>query len=267
MPSSSFSELEGGARLEQIRRIKIFLYLIQLVVVFAAVIFLVFMGGGIQLKPLYIQIGSFLYFLILMGLVVGVEGFFFKLLEIKFTKSTSSKYYMIKKAMRRSFIVIILSAGVIGLVLTPFLSNAIANSTSEAGTTASVATFNNRDPLGLTTVDRIRFSSGGHAEVLVLSEKHYKDYVGNIEKLRQYSVVHTYDAGAGVDLVFPSAPFGTYYIVVFGDEVSYTVHRTLSPVFVSFVTLFAALFIGIYAAWAFYLTPVKKKYSKSAIYR
>jgi len=266
MPSS-FSELEGGARLEQIRRIKTYLYLIQLMVVFAAVIFLVFVGGGMVLKPLYIQTGSFLYFLILMGLVVGVEGFFFRWFEIRFTMSSSTKYYMVKRSMRRAFIIMAISAAVVVLIVTPFLSNAIANSTSEAGTTSSMATFNNKDPLGLTSVDMIRVSSEGHAEVLVIEEEYYREYIGNIEKMRQYSVVHTYDAGPGISLDFPLAPFGTYYILVFGDEVSYTVHRALSPVFINFVSIFAIAFIGVYAAWVFYLTTYRKKHTAGAIYR
>lgn len=262
--------LEGGVRLSSVRRTKKYLMIVQVIIVFAAVVLLLTTGGNVQLVPFYFDIGSFIYFVILMALVIGVEGFVFRLLEIKYIKSSSSKYYMLKTSTRRSLTVIAISAVVIVLLLTPFVANVIANATSEAGTTNTTSTFFNRDALGLTTVDRVRVISSQPAEVLIVSEANYLLYAGDIVGLRQHSEVSTLDATPGVELTMPQAPFGKYFIVVNSEEgaaVSFTVHRVLSPVFVGFVTLFAALFIGFNAGWIVYIYPLRKKFAKGAIYR
>jgi hypothetical protein len=244
--------------------------IVQMVIVVAAVIVLSYMGGEIQLKPFYFNIGSVLYFVILMALVIGVEGFFFTYLEQWFTKSFSAKSYMLKRSVRRSLIVIAISAVAMALVLTPFVANAIANSTSESGKTSTIATFQNRDALGLTTVDNIHVESGAPAEVIIVSDVNYELYAGSIEALRQHAVLTVSDASPGVDISFPHTPFSTYYIVVGADQpvdVTFTVHRTLSPTFVAFISMFGALFVGLYAAWIFMAMRIRSKYTKGTAYR
>lgn len=262
----------GGYKLEQIRRIKQRLMIVQLVLVFVAAIFLTVVDGSVQLKPFYFNIGSFLYFVILMGLVAGVESFVFRMLELKYTKSTSSKYFILKTVQRRSIVVIAFAAVVMVLLLTPFLADAIANYSGESGTTAAgTANFYNRDRFGLTTVEKVHVETNVPAVALVVSEANYFAYLGDIAKLKQFSVVSADDASGGVDLAFPQTGFGIYYIVVSAAEGSveatYTVHKALAPTFVGFVTLFSVLFIGFYAAWIAYTVPIKKKYAKGAIYR
>lgn len=61
-------------------------------------------------------------------------------------------------------------------------------------------------------------------------------------------------------------PFDTYHIVTNG-EVTYSIHSTLSPFFVGFVTMFATLFIGAHAAWLVYTTPLRQRYIRGAIFR
>ncbi len=222
------------------------------------------------MKPFYFNVGSILYFVILMALVIGVESLFFRMLEMKYTRSVSAKYYMLKTSMRQSAMVIVVSAAVMVLLLTPYMANGIANSTSESGTTTASASFVNRDPLGLTTVDKIHIVSGQQAEVLIVDEENYLLYVGDMTALQQHAAVMVTDSSPGVDVTFPQTPFGKYYIVVNSDqpvEVSYTVHKTLSPTFVAFVTLFAALFIGFYAIWLVTALRMRKSFAKGAIYR
>ncbi|MDW5561653.1 MAG: hypothetical protein SA339_00375 [Methanomassiliicoccus sp.] len=262
--------LENGVRLAQVRNAKRNLMIVQVVIVLAAVIVLTYMGGDIQLKPFYFNIGSILYFMILIALVIGVEGFFFTYLEQWYTKSFSAKSYMLKRSIRRSLIVIAIAAVAMFLVLTPFIANGIANATSESGKTMTVATFDNRDELGLTAVDTIHVVSGSPAEVIVVSAANYEQYAGSMEALRQHAVLTADDTSPGLDLTFPDSPFGMYYIVVNSDqsvEVSYTVHRTLSPTFVAFISMFSLLFIGIYAAWVLMAMKIRSRFTKSSVYR
>jgi hypothetical protein len=88
--------------------------------------------------------------------------------------------------------------------------------------------------------------------------------------LRQHAVLTAEDVSPGLDLTFPQTPFGEYYLVVSSDapeEVTYTVHRTLSPTFVAFISLFGALFVGFNAAWILLATKVRSRYTKGSAYR
>lgn len=262
--------LDGGVRLAQVRMAKRNLMVVQLVIVLAAVVVLSYMGGNIQLKPFFFNVGSILYFIILMALVVGVEGFFFTYLEQWFTKSLSARSLMLKRSIRRSVFVIVIAAVAMVLVLTPFVANAIANSTSESGKTADVAVFKNRDALGLTAVDQIHVVSGAPAEAIIVSQANYEEFGGDMAALRQHAVLTVEDTSPGVDVPFPDTRYGEYCLVVNSDvpvEVTFTVHRTLSSTFVALTSMFGALFIGIYAAWVIFATTVRNKYTKGAVYR
>ena len=262
--------LEGGVRLAHVRATKQKLMLVQVGIVLLSVVLLIAIGGEVQVKPFYFNIGSILYFVILMALIVGVEGFFFRYLEMKHMKSSSAKSYMLKTSIYRSLIIVAISAVILIIVVAPATSNAVANATSETGTTTSMASFNNRDPLGLTTVDRIWLDSTIPAEILILTEANYLLYAGNTEALRQHAVLFTTDTASGVELSFPQTPFGQYCIVVVPEgmsEVLYTVHRAPSPTFVAFVTLFATAFIIAYAGWITFAFQTRKQFTKGATYK
>lgn len=262
--------MEGGVHLAHVRATKKKLMLVQVAIVLLAVVLLTALGGEIQVKPFYFNVGSILYFIILMALIVGVEGFFFRYLELKHMKSQSAKSYMLKTSIYRSLIIIAVSGAVLIIVVAPFLANAVANFSSETGTTTTTAPFNNRDPLGLTTVDHIWLDSASGTEVVIISDANYDVYRGDFDELRQHAVMTTKETSAGVELEFPQTPFSMYYIVVDPAnpvEVSYTVHRTPSPTFVAFVTLFAVAFIAAYAAWTAFAYQTRKQFTKGATYK
>jgi hypothetical protein len=261
--------LEGGPRLAWVRKTKKYLMITQIIIVCAMVILLTLVDGQVQLKPFYYNIGSFIYFVILMTLVIGVEDMIFRILELRYGKSDSSKYYMLKSSMRRSVFIIAIAAVVMVVVLTPVMTTLI-NLTSEEGSTTTVAPFNNRDPLGLTTVDTVHVKTSAPAEVVIVSEENYLLYAGDFNALRQHAVVMAEEAGFGVDLAFPHTSFGLYYIVVQDDRnavLTYDVHKALAPSFVGLITTFCLAFIIAYAAWIVYCYPVRNKYAKGAIYR
>lgn len=260
--------LEGGMRLSQVRRTKKFLITAQIVIAVLAVIVLTAVGGNVQLKPFYFDVGVFLYLLILMVFIISVEGLLFRLLEVRFAKTESAKYFMLKTTARRGLWVTAAAAVCLLAVLTPFLLDAVSDQTSTSGVTAGADAFFNRDPLGLTTVDRITLDSDGPSEVLIVSEANYLAYSGDLERLRQASEVRVPDASPGVVVDFPHGPFGQYYVVVgSGEAVSYGLYSSLSPFFVWFVSLFAALFIVANLAWIMYTLPIRQRFAQGAIYR
>jgi magnesium-transporting ATPase (P-type) len=269
--------LEGGWRLERIRRMKLYLYVVQIVSVFAIAIFLIMVGKGFSLKPFYLPINSFIYFVLLMGLVIGAESFAFTVLEIRFTQSASSKYYMAKKFTRRALAIIVISVIIIIILWVPVISKTIEDTLSTSGDIDGVKDFSNKDPMGLTAVDGITITSvGGTANIYVVSESNYNLYKSNITLLSAHRVNgNDYSVSESLPTMtfaFPDADYGTFHMVV--DDlggtptpISYTLHKNISHTFMDYVPLFALLFIIVYAVAIVYLQVMIRKYAVGAIYR
>ena len=259
-------ELEGGMRLAQVRATKKYLIIAQAIISLLVVIGLVVTGGKFQLKPFYFDVGEFLYFLLIMVFLIAAELLVFRLLEVKYAKTDSAKYYMLKTTARHSIIVMVISAIVLLLVVTPYVLDSVTEVTSHDGTTSDADRFYSRDVLGLTTVDRITVNSDLPTEVIVISEENYLANKNDWKRMREVSEAYVPDASPGAVMEFTPVPFGAYYIVTSGD-IAYNIHSGLSPFFVGFVTTFATLFIGAHATWLVYTMPLRKRYVRGAIFR
>ena len=273
--------LAGGYRLANIRRVKRILFIIQIIILISIPIIVILVEGRASLVPFYLPINSFIYFILLMALIMVVEGFFFKLLEMRLLRSPSAIYYIAKKDIRRGLVVIAVSAVVIFLLWTPFMSQAIENSFNQKvtlnntnSTMASVfIVFYDRDPLGLGAVDRITVTSvNGPARVYLVSEKNYLLYSTELSQLIPYRI-NSQDYIADDQLTIPLNPlsYGKYYLILDtvrsdASAVNVVIHEAISSTFLSYVPFFALLFIGTYGAWMAYMWPMKRKYAVGAIY-
>jgi hypothetical protein len=278
---SGKDELAGGMRMAQVRRIKKYLYLVQIALTLIIPIFVILAEGRASLVPFYLPINSFIYFVLLMVLIIAVESFFFKILEMRLIRSNSTRYYVAKQAIRRGLVVVIISAVVVFLLWAPFVSKAIEDSFAAKGrinntggqAATAYATFYDRDPLGLSSVNHITVNANsGVARVYVVSEKNFNHSKDNISLLVQYRInIYDYEANPALSIEIKNLPYGKYYIVLDTVEstatsIDYSVHPALSPVFLSYVPFFALMFIVAYGAWIAYLIPMKRRYSSGAIY-
>ena len=278
---SGKDELAGGIRMAQVRRIKKYLYLVQIALTLIIPIVVILAEGRASLVPFYLPINSFIYFVLLMVLIIAVESFFFKILEMRLIRSNSTRYYVVKQAIRRGLVVVIISAVVVFLLWAPFVSKAIEDSFAAEGrinntgghAATAYATFYDRDPLGLSSVNHITVNANsGVARVYVVSEKNFNHSKDNISLLVQYRInIYDYEANPALSIEIKNLPYGKYYIVLDTVEstatsIDYSVHPALSPVFLSYVPFFALMFIVAYGAWIAYLIPMKRRYSSGAIY-
>jgi len=266
--------LAGGFRLQRVRKVKLYLYIVQLLFVIGIVIFVLAAEGRFSLKPFYLPINSFIYFVLLMALIFSAEGFVFKTLEMRFSRSHSTKYYMAKIAVRRSLVIVLVAAVVLLIFWTPPVTKGIEDVLSKSGTVTGVASFYNEDPLGLTTTDRVTLTAvDGTARVYVVSEKHYRVYSHDMDMLSYFRINGQDDlADPTISFDFPRSDYSLYYIVIDhrysnATAVTYTLHQNLSSTFIEFVPLFALLFIITNLGWIFYLIPMKRRYAAGAIYR
>jgi hypothetical protein len=274
--------LAGGYRLANIRRVKRYLFIVQIIILILIPIIIVLIEGRASLVPFYLPINSFIYFILLMALIMVVEGFVFKILEMRLLHSPSAIYYIAKKAIQRGLIVIAVALVVIFLLWTPFMSQAIENSFNQKetlnntnSTSASVfIIFYDRDPLGLSAVDKISVTSlNGPARVYLVSEKNYLNYSYDLSQLIPYRI-NSQDYIADDQLTIPlnPLPYGKYYLILDtvrsdASAVNIVIHKALSPTFLGYVPFFALMFIGAYGAWMAYMWPMKRKYASGAIYR
>jgi hypothetical protein len=265
--------LEGGYRMVRIQKTKKYLYAVQLVLILAIAIFLLNVEGGFSAKPFYLPLDSFIYFVILMLLLLNIEGCFFRGLEMRVVKTDSAKYYMTKRSIRRSLIVIAVSAIVIIILWVPVISDGVESVLSESGEIDGIRSFYNKDVLGLTTTNRLSFTCEGEAYVYVVTEENFLVHSGNMDQLRFYRInSDDYIVNPSTSFNFPDSDYGKFYMVIdyrFSsvDTVQYTVHQTISTTFTTYVPLFAMFFIIVNVGWLSYLLPMKKRYSTKAIYR
>jgi len=273
--------LAGGYRLANVRRVKRFLFIIETVILILIPILVVLIEGSASLVPFYLPINSFIYFILLMALIMVVESFFFKILEMRLIKSPSANYYNAKRAIRSGLVVVIVCAVVIFLLWTPFMAQAIETSFNRTETiqnTNSTAAsefvvFYDRDSLGLGSVDQITVTSNaGPARVYIVSEKNFLLYSSNLSQLIPYRLnSQEYIVNGQLTIPINPLPFGKYYFVLDtirseASSVSVTFQSAISPTFLSYVPFYALLYIIAYGGWMAYMFPMKRKFAGGAIY-
>jgi hypothetical protein len=283
MMLSGKEELAGGYRLANIRRAKRFLYLIEVVILIAAIIIVLIAEGRFSLVPFYFPINSIIYFVLLMMLIITIESFVFTALEMRLIKSTSTKYYICKIGINRALLIIIVCAAVILLLWLPFVHTATEDATATHGTLvnnhssipSSYYVFFDRDPLGLSSLSHISITAAGgeEARVYLVSEQNFNENMANMASVAAYRInVNSYLANPEVEFDVGALTFGKYYLLLdtahsAASSVDYTLKSSASSAFLSYVPLFAIAFIVACAAWILYLWPLKRKYSEAAIYR
>jgi hypothetical protein len=274
-------EFEGGYRIASIRRVKKYLYIVQIVIILVFATYLIFAGGGFGLKPFYLSVNSFIYFVMIMLLVIALESFVFTSLEMRFMKSSSTKHYLSRMQVRRAAYVIVVCAILVFILWAPFITSALQSAmTSSDSVTADSSvypeykTFFNDDPLGITTVKSATFESSGPATVYIVSEANWLQFGGSSKDVvGQYRInTNQYTINTTLSVDIPELTHSKYYVLVYSDSgapvtITYKMSSGISPTLYSFVPLLALLFIVAYGGWGAYLTLRSRSYTKGAIYR
>lgn len=168
-------QLEGTAQLFRIRRMKRLLAVVLVVVLLVLSVYAMAIGGA-ALKPLFLPIESFLPLVLVLLLIAGLASFVFRSLEIRYSRRDSQRYLIAKSSIRRSAVVLVLSAVLGGLLLFPVAAQVGAGlSDVQIGYIDPSDTvghdFTNQDVFGVTRYleGRIRVTSPSQlADVVVL---------------------------------------------------------------------------------------------------
>ena len=274
-------EFEGGYRVASIRRVKKYLYIVQMLIILVFATYLILADGGFGLKPFYLSINSFIYFVMIMLLVIAVESFIFTSLEMRFMKSQSIKVYLSKMQIRRAVYVIAVCSVIVFILWAPFITKALENSMSSNDSIVAdsmfvpeTKNFFNDDPLGVTAIKTATFESTGAATVYIVSEANWLQFGGQSKDVvGQYRInTNQFVVNTTLTVSFPELSHSKYYLLVYSETgtpvtISYTLNSGISPSLYSFVPVLALMFIMAYGIWGAYLTLMSSRNTKGAIYR
>lgn len=281
MPSSG-KVLEDSIRLSRIRRIKLTLYTVQAVMIVALGFLVVFVLGEARVKPtLYLPINSFMAVLVLLLLILCLESFFFRILEIRFARSSSARHLMAKNSIKRSIVIAIVTGVLAILLAVPGVRGSIegaGQSTIDVSANSPPA-FYSSDVFALIEVKEIQLRCQKPVQVYLIDNEVYQRNAGDISALYSYRL-NTEDYVIDPDslpLTVTIPPMGyTKYYVVLNDHLNKTyegtsatmvVVKTFSSTFTGIVSLFLIAFVVANAAWIAYLMPIERKYSAGSIYK
>lgn len=263
----------------KIRRIKLALYVVQTVALVALAFVVSFVVGDAAMTPrLHLPIASFIAVIVLLLLIICIESFFFRVLEIRFSRSSSARHLMAKNSMRRAILIAIIT-GVITIVLTvPAILGAVEDAADEStiiGAGSDPPTFWSMDPLELMAADTVRVSAPATVEVYLVTAKNYDDYSGSMSSLfnvRLNRPSSQYVVTDEISINIPQGNYVEYYLVLndinhTGVSVTIFVEKATSHTFTGVVSMFMIAFVVSNIAWFAYLVPIERKYSAGSIYK
>ncbi len=271
--------LEGTYQIIRVKKLEKMAYIPQSIAI-VAIFFLFLYFTGAQIKPFYLPV--FFPFLITMVwlLVLAIETFAFRLMEIKYRKSQSAKFLMAHRSIKKAYAIMIVSAIIFVLAATPNIHQQIETQASSTGE----LTFTGEDTVYFTTKGRFDFIHVDHITVEVIDSMgpnearvdvmllSIEDYEANRTVMAlNREIGHPKEATIPEKFEFdmPRLRFKEYYIVLESDQqvtVRYNISATLPGTRVYPFATIAIGFIAAYAYWIFILYNIKRKQSKETIY-
>ncbi len=271
--------LEDSIRLSKIRRIKLALYVVQTAALIGLAFMVAFVMGGARITPtLYLPIPSFIAVLILLLLIVCIESFFFRILEIKFARSSSARHLMAKNSMKRGLL-IALFAGIFAIVLAvPSILGVLEDASSRKVVVSAVedpTAFYSSDALDLMSVPEVKVTAPRQIEVYLVTKQVYEENAGNLDDLyalRLNRPTSQFVVNGTLIIHAPTDKYQQFYLILNdltnpGTFATITMQKSVSHTFTGTTLLFMIAFVVSNAAWIAYLVPIERKYSAGSIYK
>ncbi|MCU0851744.1 MAG: hypothetical protein MUC90_00590 [Thermoplasmata archaeon] len=281
MPASG-KVLEDSIRLSRIRKIKRGIFTVEAVILVALGAFVIFVVGEAQLQPyLFLPLDGFLAILVLLLLMISVESFFFRMLEVKFARSSSARHLIAKNSIKRSILVSIF-AGIAFLVLAvPSIIGSMeesAQTTFDLVPNAEPPYFYTSDTFAIFDSVAVSMSSLHEVHVYLVSTETFETnwgtstFMSTMYANRLNREDFTVNGSDSLTISVPHANFGRYYLVLNdafnpGTGATAVVITEVSGTFTGIMWILTLAFLVANIAWIAYLIPVERKYSVGSIYK
>jgi hypothetical protein len=272
--------LEDSIRLSNIRRIKLSLYAIQAVMLIALAFLLIFVLGNASISPvLFLPLNSFIAVMVLLLLILCLESFFFRILEIKFARSSSARHLMAKNSIKRSILIAIVTGIFAMMLAVPSIRGGIenyGNATTDVSPNAEAPAFYSSDVFALINVVTVQATASKDVRVYLLEDDVYTQYNGSMaDYFRLRLNTYAYNVTPASTTEIPVLNTGSYvkYRLVLDDwqnpgtSATIVVEKQMSPTFTGIVTLLLIAFLVANIAWTVYLMPIERKYAVGSIYK
>lgn len=266
--------LEGEAYWGRIRSIKRKLYTVEIVLIIIMGLVLVVTSKDFSTSPFLFPCEQLLWFLLIMFLIILIEGFIFRIMQLHIAKSDSVKYIMATNSIKRAVIIAIVAAIIAILMLTPGVVQGLEDTFSYRGTATPghPVRFQNEDLFGLSSVDSVVVHCNGNTEVFLVSQFLVNQYPG--DEVMQHPLNDK--TLADPDLTIDMTPFAysNYYIYVKEDPqlgnqttAEFSLDTHLSATMTTVLPIVAIVFVASNAIWVEYLHPFRKKCKTKSIYK
>jgi len=275
--SSHREMLEGEAYWGRIRGIKRRLFVLELILIAVLGSVLIFFSSEFQTNPFFIPFDSLLWFVIIMAFVIEIEGFVFRIMQIRIAKSDSTKHLMTTNSMRKAVAFIIAAALIAVAFLTPAIVDGMEGSLTVGGEVkpSSPQRFLPSDPLGLSFVTAVTVHCDVVAEVYIVSTFNYDLHKGDWPALKGSALNNRTIVDQDLVIPMPNVTYAVFYLLidptssVIGDQTvaSYFLEMQLADTLTAFAPFMAIIFIIANAVWVIYLFPLSRKYAGGSIYK
>lgn len=267
--------LEGEAYWGRIKSIKRKLYLLEATLIIVIGVVLIFTSEDFSTNPLLLPFDRLLWFVLIMFIVVEVEGFIFRFMQLQYTKSDSVKYIMATNSMKRALIMAIIAGIVAVTLLLPGMAHGLETSLSYRGvaTPDQPGRFQNKDTFAVSSIASISIHCNAPANVYLVSQFLVDTYPGDLVKGHAINEVVLADPDMEIDLT--AYGFDTYYLYVSKlnstdnttVQAGFTLNTELSDSVTQLLPIVAIMVVAANAIWIEYLYPCRKKCAKKSIYK
>jgi hypothetical protein len=269
--------LESTYQAGRMKKMRTFVYASHVVLAIILFIIMAFMTEGAGTYIFVVPVELIIFIVALILLIVNLESFFFKLFGIKYAKTDSEKFLMIKDYFKKGIIIVIVAMIIfaLGYIIFP-MSGENINSSDKAVMSFEKpqynVTFRPRDPFGTINLKKIIVEQpDGNAllDIFILHESDFhSNYFGkrlNIQEEQSRDLI-------GLEYEFKGyIPQDDYVLFIDSKgvlaNVTYIFERKISPPLVMYITFFPILFVMANAAWVVYLFPKRKRFEKTSIYK
>lgn len=281
MPASG-KILEDSIRLSRIRKIKRGIFTVEAVMLVALGVIVVVLVGEARFQPyLFLPLDGFLAVLVLLLLMVSVESFFFRMLEIRFARSSSARHLIAKNSIKRSILVSIFAGIAFFVLAVPSVIGSLEESTQstyDLFPNAEPPYFYSSDTFAIFDSVAVTMSSQNEVHVYLVSAEAFETnwgtptFMSAMYSNRLNREDYTVNGSDSLTISVPHSNFGRFYLVLNdafnpGTGAIAVVITEVSGTFTGIMWILTLAFLAANIAWIAYLIPVERKYSVGSIYK
>lgn len=264
-------KLEESHKIEKLKNIEKKVFVPQIFIIIILFPLLIYLNGG-SLAPFYVPLFYPLLMLLTWTLILCLELFAFRMLEIKHHPSKSVKYLMAKNSMKKSVTVFIVVILIFSILYLPFLSQEI----SERGSMEKNIELDGgrAKEVDLASKGRFDFRTMKNLTVELLT-KYEKDIVVTLS-VYEKETGNTFDprnlTREDDQVFFDDFSKDEFKELILrlnsthDSEVRLFLDIKVDSNKIYWLSIITFLYIATFAEWTAVLYPVRKKYSGTGIY-